>query len=248
MPVLNSNPMQDHNIAGNYGFSGKRIDDLGASEYTLVVIAVDRSGSVHGFDSQLETALKQVVKSCRHSPRADNLMLRVVLFNHNLSELHGFKPLTECNVDDYTGTITPGGGTALYDAAHNIIESASRYGRDLAAQHYEANAITFVLTDGCENGDSTMTVKEVRKALDGAVVDESLESMRAVLVGVNVDPQSGTSSQLDAFHNDAGFDQYVAAGSTDESTLAKLADFVSQSISAQSQALGTGGPSQSLTF
>lgn len=249
MPVLNSNTMQTHNIGGSgYGFSGKRIEDLGASEYTLVVLAVDRSGSTHGFDKLSEEAVKQIVKSCRHSPRADNLMLRVVLFNHSLSELHGFKPLTECNVDDYTGTIHAGGGTALYDAAYNIVESASRYGRDLADQHYEANAITFVITDGLENGNSTMTVTEVKKALDGAVQDESLESMRAILVGLNVDPTSGISSALDAFRQDAGFDQYVAAGDADENTLAKLADFVSKSISAQSQALGTGGPSQSLTF
>lgn len=249
MPVLNSNNMQDHKIGGsNYGFSAKRIDDLGASEYTLVVLAVDVSGSVWGFDKEIESAVKQVVQSCRHSPRADNLMLRVLLFNDRLTEFHGFKPLSECNVDDYTGSIQPGGGTALYDACHNVVESASRYGRDLAKQHYEANGIVFVITDGLENGNSTLTVNSVKQALDGAITDEDLESMRAVLIGVNVDPQSGTSTHLDNFSQQAGFDQYVASGNASASTLAKLADFVSKSISAQSQALGTGGPSQSLTF
>ena len=53
---------------------------------------------------------------------------------------------------------------------------------------------------------------------------------------------------IEDFHKAAGFTQYVELGSADEKTLAKLADFVSQSISAQSQSLGTGGPSQSLTF
>ena len=157
-------------------------------------------------------------------------------------------PRTSTNPDDYTGTITPGGGTALYDASHNVIESASRYGRDLTSQHYEANAITFVITDGMENGNSTMTVNQIKIALDGAVTDESLESMRAVLLGVNVDPDSGASRCLDAFRTDAGFDQYVAVGDATESKLAKLADFVSKSISATSQALGSGGASQSLLF
>lgn len=250
MPALVTDPsMQNHAIAGSgYGYSGKRIGDLGASEYTLVVIAVDVSGSVHSFGSGIEDALKSVVQSCRHSPRADNLLLRVVLFNHDISELHGFKPLTECNVGDYTGSIRPGGGTALYDASHNVIESASRYGRDLVAQKYDANAITFVITDGNENGNSTLTVKQVAEALDTAVTDESLESMRAVLLGVNVDASSGTSRTLEAFRTEAGFDQYIAIGDATEAKLAKLADFVSRSISSQSQALGTGGPSQSLTF
>lgn len=31
---------------GNYGFSAQRIEDLGASEYTLVTLAVDDSSSV----------------------------------------------------------------------------------------------------------------------------------------------------------------------------------------------------------
>lgn len=250
MPALNTDPsMQNHAIAGSgYGYSAKRIGDLGASEYTLVVIAVDISGSVHGFGKGIEEALKSVIQSCRHSPRADNLMLRVVLFNHQLTELHGFKPLTECNVDDYTGVIQTGGGTALYDASHNAVEAASRYGRDLVNQKYDANAIVFVVTDGKENGNSTLTVRQVKTAFDGAVTDETLESMRAVLLGVNVDPNSGTSRWLDEFRTDAGFDQYVAIGDATESKLAKLADFVSKSISSQSQALGTGGPSQSLTF
>jgi uncharacterized protein YegL len=241
--------MQSHNITGsNYGFSAARIEDLGASEYTLVDIEVDRSGSVGGFGPEIEKALKTVLQACRHSPRADNLMLRVNMFNHSLSELHGFKPLTDINVDDYTGSINPGGGTALYDASHNGVEAVARYGKDLAAQHYEANAIVFVITDGYENGNSTMTANSVRDALKAAVHDEDLESLRSVLIGVNVDPASGTSSVLDDFKNTAGFDQYVAAGDASESNLAKLADFVSKSISAQSQALGTGGASQSLTF
>jgi uncharacterized protein YegL len=250
MPALITDPsMQSHAAAGSsYGYSGKRIGDLGSSEYTLVVLAMDVSGSVYRSGPAIEVAIKNIVQACRHSPRADNLMLRVVLFDHTIQELHGFKPLTECNVDDYTGTINPGGGTALYDASHNAIEAASRYGRDLVAQRYDANAIVFVGTDGKENGNSSLTVSEVAKALNDSVTDEALESMRAVLLGINVDPTSGTSQWLDTFRTDAGFDQYVAIGDATEDKLAKLADFVSRSISSQSQALGTGGPSQSLTF
>lgn len=249
MPALVTKSMQSHALAGSgYGYSAKRIGDLGATEYTLVVIAVDHSGSVHGFGQGIEDALQSVVRSCHRSSRADNLMLRVVLFNHQLTELHGFKPLGECDVDDYAGAVRTGGGTALYDAAHNAVASAARYGRDLVAQRYDANAIVFVITDGCENGDSAMGVRQVADALDGAVTDEALESMRAVLLGVNVDPQSGTSRTLESFRTDAGFDQYVAIGDATESRLARLADFVSRSISSQSQALGTGGASQVLTF
>ena len=46
----------------------------------------------------------------------------------------------------------------------------------------------------------------------------------------------------------AGFTQYIELADAKANTLAKLADFVSRSISSQSQSLNTGGPSKSLSF
>ncbi len=53
---------------------------------------------------------------------------------------------------------------------------------------------------------------------------------------------------LDDFRTEAEFTQYVPINEADQSSLAKLAEFVSKSISSQSQALGTGGASIQLTF
>ena len=118
-PLLMNEPgMDEHAIHGsNYGFSAKRIDELGASEYTLCGITADVSGSVHHFRDEIEMCVKEIVGSCRHSPRADNLMLRLSIFDNDVDEVHGFRPLSECDVDKYTGAIQIGGSTALYDAA-----------------------------------------------------------------------------------------------------------------------------------
>ena len=248
MPVLNSQNMTTHKIDGTgYGFSAKRIEDLGASEYTLVGIATDSSGSVCGFQKPMDECIKNVVLSCRRSPRCDNLMLRLSCFDTHIREIHGFKTLGECNPDDYDGTVRPGSATALYDAAVNMVESVNRYGKDLIDQDYDANGIVVVITDGMENA-SKLTVDSLKRALEDSVKGEKLESMVSILVGVNVDASTGFSQYLDNLRRDAGFTQYVAIDKADEKTLAKLADFVSRSISSQSQALGTGGPSQSLTF
>ena len=246
MPIISDN-MDDHAIQGsNYGFSAKRIDELGATEYTLVVITCDGSSSVTHFRAEMEQCVKEIVGACRHSPRADNLMMRLTLFNRALQEIHGFRPLSECDVDSYTGAIQTGGTTALYDAGCNAASSAALYGKDLADQDFDVNAIVFVITDGANNA-GTMTATELRKALERAVQSEALESIVSVLVGVNVqDPQ--LSALLKDLSQTAGFTQYVELGDADASTLAKLADFVSRSISAQSQALGTGGASKSLSF
>ena len=108
------------------------------------------------------------------------------------------------------------------------------------------HGIVFVITDGEDNA-STLGVQHVRAALSRAVTSEAMESLVSVLIGVNVKDRR-IGGYLQDFKNEAGFTQYVEIGSANAKTLAKLADFVSRSISAQSQALGTGGSSQTLGF
>lgn len=245
MPIFDDNSMQGHALAGTgYGFSARRIEDLGASEYTLCVIACDTSGSVAAFQGELERAVKEVVKTCRRSPRADNLMLRLVTFDDDVKEQHGFRPLTECDLDKYDGCVRIGGMTALYDAAVNGVRSVVAYGEQLTRQDYGVNAVVFVLTDGGDN-KSKLTPDEIRRAVDEAVKGEALESILTVLIGVNVQ-DAQISQYLKALQRSARFDQYVELKDANEKTLAKLARFVSHSISSQSQALGTGGPSRSV--
>ncbi len=241
MPILNDDNMEHHGIGGSrYGFSAAGLDRLGASEYTLVAIAADTSGSVCPFIQDIEACIRSVVKACHRSPRADNLLLRVVGFDDDLSEVHGFKPLNECAPVGYDGCLETGGCTALYDAAHNAVTSVTRYGRTLTDHDFDANGIVFVITDGMDNS-STMTAGEVKKALAAAVTGEHLESVLSVLVGVNVDGESGgVASYLRSLAKDAGFDRYVELGDASPGTLAGLADFLSRSIALQSRALATG--------
>lgn len=229
-----------------YGYSATRLDDLGAAEYTLVSIVCDASGSVATFRGELEQALKSIVQACRLSPRADNLLLRLVSFDNALNELHGFKLLERCNLADYDGVLRTGGTTALYDAAENAVSATTDYARRLGASDFAANALVFVLTDGMDNA-SSLTAHSVKEALGRAVAEEALESFLSVLIGVNVSSRA-VGGYLQDLKTDVGFTQYVEIGHADAKTLSKLADFVSRSISAQSKSLGTGGGSASLTF
>ena len=75
-----------------------------------------------------------------------------------------------------------------------------------------------------------------------------MESIMTILVGVLDPGDTYVSKALDAFKNDANLSQYIEIDNTDDKAFAKLANFVSQSISSQSQALGSGCMSQPLTF
>lgn len=244
MPRLD-NSMQGYKLGGNFTFTAKRIEKLGATEYTLVTIALDETGSVSGFEAELQAMLVQAVESCKRSPRSDNLLVRVLYFSSKypkgLSEIHGFKPLSEIDTSLYP-VPSPGGMTPLCDATYSGIGAMNTYGKDLFAQDYLVNGIGFVITDGGENA-STATMDMVKQEFKKAVSGECLESLVSVLIGVNA---QSCRSLLEAFARDAGFDKYIDAGDANERNLAKLAAFVSQSVSSQSQSIGTGGPSQQI--
>ena len=247
MPVISNIDLEQRPIAGSsFGYSAARLHDLGATEYTLVSVAVDTSSSVAPFGRELTEAIKHIVQSCRSSARADNLLLRLTGFGSQMSELHGFRLLEHCVLSSYDRILSLGGSTALYDAAENAVSAAADYARHLATGDFAANGIVFVVTDGMDNA-STRAARDVKQAMADAAREESLESLVTVLVGVNIrDPQ--VSRSLQSFYTEAGFRQYVEIERADAKTLARLAEFVSRSIGVQSQALGTGGPSQSLTF
>lgn len=247
MPILNDPTLEKVALTqSHYGYSATRIGDLGATEYTLATVICDVSGSTSPFVSEMEAAIKRIVRACKYSPRADNLLLRIVQFDTTPGELHGFKLLETVHEAAYDGALSSGGATALYDATINAVAATASYGAHLANHDFAANGIVFVITDGDDNS-SAETKASVRSALTAAIRDESLESLVSVLIGVNVsNPQ--LSQYLMAFYKDAGFTQYVELADAEPETLARLANFVSRSIAAQSQSLGTGGPSRSLVF
>jgi uncharacterized protein YegL len=247
MPILNDTSLDLVTLPNShYGYSATRLEELGATEYTVVTVACDVSGSTAGFIFDMEAAITRVVLACKSSPRADNLLFRLVAFDDTLAEVHGFKLLENCNLADYGGVLRAGGSTALYDAAENAVSSTVDYGRRLLAGDFSANAILFVITDGMDNA-SRQPARTVKDARALALKSEALESFVSVLIGVGVQ-DAQAASFLRQFQRDAGFTQYVELDKADAQTLARLAEFISRSVSAQSQALGTGGASRPLVF
>lgn len=244
MPKIDQG-MQTHRIgAGTFNFTGARVSRLGASEYTLVTIAVDESSSVATFEQDLHNALQTAIESCARSPRAENLLVRVLKFSTGcggLEELHGFKLLSDIDPNGYP-LPKPAGMTPLYDAVYSSIGASNAYAKLLYDDDFLANGILFIITDGCENA-SVATATMIKAEIEKARLGEHIESLVTVLVGINV----GTTRQvLENFQRDAGLTHYVDVADASKAKLAKLAAFVSQSVSSQSQSLGTGGPSRTI--
>lgn len=253
MPKLmqDDNNTQEMKIAGpgNFTFSAIRIEDLGATEYTLVTIVCDVTGSVRNFADELLIMVKTVVKACKKNARAENLLLRYVLFNNNIMEVHGFLPVTSINEDDYE-QLRPTATTALYDAVYSGIGATLKMAENLSAQDFDVNGCVYIITDGDDNA-STSTPSMIKDQNNKALNKEEIDSLTTVVIGItdeNAPDKTYFVGKLDAFCAEAGITQFINAGDATPETLAKLGQLISQSISSVSQTLGSGQASQPLVF
>jgi len=245
MSLLSKN-LESLNAGSGYKFSATKIKDLGAAEYTLATIVMDASSSVEGFAPQLEQALKTIFKACDKSPRRDNLMLRLTQFASSQTELHGFKLLSSITEKDYDNVLQLGGSTALFDAMDEALQATGTYGKQLTSQDFLVNGIVVVVTDGENNCSNISDPAQVKKTLQAVRRSENLESLLLILVGVTGDNVS-LNTYLQTVKDDCGADQYVSIGNATPGKIAKLAEFVSQSISSTSSALGTAKASAPLS-
>ena len=245
MPKLKD--MEQTNLVGpgNYSFSAVRQENLGATEYTVVSLVLDVSGSVANYADELLKTQKAIVDACKKSPRADNLLLRIVHFNDNLEEIHGFKPLPDIDTNSYPA-LRPDGYTALVDAVDTSVQATIEYASDLAQNDFAVNAAVYIVTDGDDNS-SKCTNKSVKDRIQQAVKSEDMESIIVVLVGIT-GGNAQLQAYLDKFQSEVGITQYVDIGDATPQKLAKLVNFVSKSVSSQSSALGSGSASAPLQF
>lgn len=239
-----------NNTLTGFGYTSISVDKLGATEYTVVSIVVDKTGSVEPFKDQLEDMLQVSIESCKSSPRALNLLVRSTAFNahwggSDVEELHGFTLLNSLDPTQFRGTIQPDGSTPLYEATLEAIDTTHDYIKKLYdGEHIcNANAIIFIITDGDDNASKITRPDDIAEAIKNIKREEAIESIKTILIGIN-DNDSHFKGKLEEFRKKAAIDEYVSVGEVTKGKLAKLAQFVSQSISSTSQALGTGQPSQ----
>lgn len=245
MPRFDNNTEIMNIPNSSFTFSAVRPDKLEATEYTLVTIAVDISSSVTAFKDDLLKMVKSAIDGCKKSPRSENVLVRVISFNNTLHEVHGFLELNSVDSNDYQD-LYPNGMTALFDATYSSLGATIAYGKNLVDQDYNVNSIIYIITDG-ENNKGVKTPSDIKNLVKETLNKELIDSMISVLIGINT-LQCGT--YLQDFKNDAELDFYLDMGDVTPAKLAKLAGFISKSVSSHSQSIGTGGKSVdvSLTF
>lgn len=231
---MNESNLVSQTTLSGFQFSAVPIDDnLTDTEYLIGEIAIDLSGSMSGFERDLENMLKEVTTMNKKLPTANRIMQRVTGFHSNVFEIHGTRLVTNIDPDEYNGTLRTGGLTALNDAAVSCLEAAEKYCRDLIQQDYDASTVIFVLTDGGENDSKrARTVQKVADAITRIKRDEeAMTFLTTCLIGFN----DHCAKEFEQWSKDAGFDVFLNMKDVTPSSLGKACNLISQSFSSASQ-------------
>jgi len=254
MPLFDDDTMDQKTIpgAGSFQYSATRPDELQESNYTLVTVAIDFSYSTVDFATYLLQMLKACILACMKNPRNRNIMLRVISFNHEVNEIHGFVPINTIDIDSYD-EFEPDGCTALYDAVYSAVGATLDYADDLYQQEFDSvNGVCYIITDGLNN-KGTATPTMINNKIKAALKGEELTAFTTVLIQLK-DPTAPDIAKIEAelkkFREDADITSFVDVTDVTPEVLAKLGQFISKSISSHSNSLQSGAPinTQSLSI
>lgn len=164
--------------------------------FTSINVIIDASGSMSGLTHDTISSFNTFLKEQKEFP--GEAVFTLCTFNTSYHMLHDFVKIASV-ADLDKATYRPNGGTALWDAVGNTINSV---GRKLAAMPEEerpSKVIFLIITDGHENSSKEFRDPERIKSM--IEHQKNVYSWEFVFMGANIDAMTtGTNLGISA-HN-----------------------------------------------
>lgn len=163
------------------------------NNYTELVFILDRSGSMHGLESDTIGGFNSVLD--KHKEMEGRALVTTVLFSDRTDivkdreEIKEVRPLTGA---DYHAS----GCTALLDAVGSTIDRISSIQKVLPKHHRAKNIVFVIITDGLENASKRYDHYQVKRLIER----KQEEGWEFVFMGANIDA-IGEASKL-GIHED----------------------------------------------
>ena len=155
--------------------------DSTRSASTELVFILDRSGSMHGLESDTIGGFNAML--AKQQAVAGRCRVTTVLFDHRYCLLHdrvdlgAVRPLTS---DDYRVC----GSTALLDAVGRTIRKIVDVQRHIAEPYRARHVLFVIITDGLENASREFTLHRIRTMIEHEERDYGWEFL---FLGANID-------------------------------------------------------------
>lgn len=223
----NSNSYQSFSSAN---FDPNQLAQQTASVIQFVCI-LDVSPSISSFQAQMNKATNEIfMQELKNSHRKDDILVKCITFCEKVKHKSGYQPILNLT-DDYLEIHAQGGGTALYDATLQGLETAIDYRKDLEAQGIDVRTAIFIVTDGEDNSSQSLSAAKITQIAEDLRSNEAwINSFTITMLGV------GDSSGFERACFKMGLDPKKCLVSTTDSAkeIREVFGVVSKSVSSSS--------------
>jgi hypothetical protein len=142
---------------------GTPLNQLASNEVTLAMNIIDMSGSMAPFaDALIRAYNEDYLAAMSRSTAADDILVSTILFNQDITLLHGYMPLLDAP-SLAQPPYNPDNMTALYDAVAAGLTNMVLYTQQLRQSGVMVRCLVIVYSDGADNA-SRQRAKDVRRA------------------------------------------------------------------------------------
>lgn len=163
------------------GAAGMAMEDLLATDVTLVTVLIDASSSIAhaGLEPAVRDGQNALVDAFAGSKEKDNILLALWTFNGTPNVVHSYVPVADAVRLD-AKTYRASGSTALFDTWCDALAANVAYAERLRDSGTPVRSVVVVITDGADYGSK-------RRAKDcEAISRDLLRSEQFVLAFVGV--------------------------------------------------------------
>lgn len=152
------------------GSQGADIDDITATEVTLVTLVIDDSGSMDSRAQDARAGQNEMLKAFAESKQKDSFLLGQWALNRT-SPYHSYVPVDQATKLDGRN-YKPDGSTPLYDRWCQALAANVAYAAQLRATGTPVRSIAAVITDGENNDSRTFDEKDCRRIAKDLIASE----------------------------------------------------------------------------
>ena len=166
-------PQTSSLITGNLGnlvlagAAGKDLEDITASDVTLVTVLIDSSSSIadRGLEKAVREGQNALLDAFAGAKDQDAVLLACWTFSGTMDVIHSYVPVPDATRLD-TRNYRASGSTALYDAWCSALAANVAYAQRLRDGGTPTRSVVVVVTDGEDVGSKRTTAECARLSRD----------------------------------------------------------------------------------
>ena len=135
------------------------IDDIDSENINLMFLAIDKSGSMSIYESDMRDALIEFKQALENSKEADEILVAKAEFSEDI-DIGGYKKISE-----FDNKFIADGCTAMYDAIVTGKDKLAEYRNFLKTEGMRVKAVFSVFSDGLDNA-SMASFSDAKAAVD----------------------------------------------------------------------------------